>query len=262
MAMVTNQCKDISRMIRVNAAVNICPSDICTTTRIDDMQKFLITLFVTLTCTNTGVLHAYEYDPDNGEEINELCAGCHGEYGQGGSEGEYPRLAGQPLDFLAQQLHLFRDRKRPNLAMVEYIDERQMPDNDIQDISRFQAEITLKTRLDPVDTEAPDFDAYARLLETKKVMQIPRVDGDTDKGEKIYRKECASCHGKLAEGNHKKAVPMLAGQYTNYLWRQVDKYRKKIRIHDPDDPEEDELLSDFTDAELQDVFAWLSIADD
>ena len=38
----------------------------------------------------------YEYDPENGEEINELCAGCHGEFGQGGKEGEYPRLAGQP----------------------------------------------------------------------------------------------------------------------------------------------------------------------
>ena len=39
---------------------------------------------------------ATEADLDNGEEINELCAGCHGEYAQGGSEGEYPRLAGQP----------------------------------------------------------------------------------------------------------------------------------------------------------------------
>lgn len=226
------------------------------------MEKLLVNLFIALTCGLAGTLHAYEYDPDNGEEINELCAGCHGEYGEGGSDGEYPRLAGQPKDFLAQQLHLFRDRKRPNLAMVEYIDERQMPDNDIQDISRFQSEIILKTKLAPVDTEAPDFDAYARLLETKKVLQIPHVEGDTIKGEKAYLKECASCHGKQAEGDHKKAVPMLAGQHTKYLWRQVGKYRKKIRIHDPDAPEEDELLSDFTDEELQDIFAWLSIADD
>jgi len=226
------------------------------------MLKILILVLLTLFCADASLLHAYEYDPDNGEEINELCAGCHGEYGQGGKEGEYPRLAGQPVDFLAQQLHLFRDRKRPNLAMVEYIDERQMPDNDIQDVSRFLAEIILKTKLPPADTEAPGFDAYARLLESKKLMQVPRANGDIEKGEKTYRKECASCHGKMAEGNHKKAIPMLSGQYTNYLWRQVEKYRKKIRIHDPSDPEEDELLNDFTDEELQNIFAWLSITDD
>lgn len=226
------------------------------------MLKILIRILLTLFCANADLLHAYEYDPDNGEEINELCAGCHGEYGQGGKDGVYPRLAGQPVDFLAQQLHLFRDRKRPNMAMIEYIDERQMPDNDIQDISRFLAEIKLKTRLPPVDTEAPGFDAYARLLESKKLMQVARAKGDIEKGEKIYRKECASCHGRMAEGEHKKVVPMLSGQYTRYLWRQVEKYRKKIRIHDPSDPEEDELLSDFTDEELQDIFAWLSITDD
>jgi cytochrome c553 len=226
------------------------------------MLKMLIRILLTLFCANAGLLHAYEYDPDNGEEINELCAGCHGEYGQGGKDGEYPRLAGQPVDFLAQQLHLFRDRKRPNMAMIEYIDERQMPDNDIQDISRFLAEIKLETRLPPVDSEAPGFDAYARLLESKKLMQVARAKGDIEKGEKIYRKECSSCHGRMAEGDHKKEVPMLSGQYTKYLWRQVEKYRKKIRIHDPSDPDEDELLSDFTDEELRDIFAWLSIMDD
>ncbi|MGD2119764.1 MAG: hypothetical protein PVG66_15505, partial [Chromatiales bacterium] len=62
-------------------------------------------------------------------------------------------------------------------------------------------------------------------------------------------------------GHDKKAVPLLAGQYTSYLWRQVKKLRQKIRIHDPDEPNS-ELLDDFTDAELTDIFAWLSTADD
>jgi cytochrome c553 len=54
---------------------------------------------------------------------------------------------------------------------------------------------------------------------------------------------------------------MLAGQYTNYLWRQVEKYRKGIRIHDEDEPD-DELLLEFSDNELGDIFAYLSIVDD
>lgn len=203
----------------------------------------------------------YDYDPDNAEEINELCAGCHGEYGQGGKEGEYPRIASQPIEFTINQLRLFRDRKRKNLAMVEYIDDRQMPESDIYDIARYLSEITLKTRLSPMDENAPDFDAYARLLESKMIMQVPKAEGDIERGGKIYNKECDTCHGKEGWGDHKKAVPMLAGQYTNYLWRQVEQLRSKRRIHDEDSPDS-ELLDEFTDQELTDIFAYLSVMDD
>ncbi|MCU7816111.1 MAG: c-type cytochrome [Candidatus Thiodiazotropha sp. (ex Lucinoma kastoroae)] len=204
---------------------------------------------------------AFAIDMDNGEEINEVCAGCHGEYGQGGKEGEYPRLAGMPSAFLAKQLHLFRDRLRPNLAMVEYVDDRQMPDEDIQDIAHYLEQIVLKTKLPPADGTSLDFNAYQRLLESKRLMQIPLAPGDIKSGKKRYKKECASCHGREGLGDKKKAVPMLAGQYTNYLWRQVKKYRENIRIHDEDEPD-DELLLEFSDQELTDIFAYLSTVDD
>ena len=211
--------------------------------------------------TGFSLAAAYEYDPDIGEEINDVCAGCHGEFGEGGKEGEYPRLAGMPAAFIAKQLHLFRDRKRPNLAMVEFVDERQMPDAEIQHISIFLSRIALKTKLPPADETASDFNAYERLLESERMMQIARAEGDVEKGAKLYKKECASCHGSDGFGDQKKEVPMLAGQYTNYLWRQVKKLRARIRIHDEDEPDE-ELLDDFTDEELKDIFAYLSIADD
>ncbi len=205
--------------------------------------------------------HAREPDLDNGEEINETCAGCHGEYGEGGKQGQYPRLAGQPPQFLIDQLVLFRERKRPNLAMVEYVDERQMPDPDIQDIAAYLAAIELPTRLAPIDESAPDFDALARLKEAERVMQVPRAEGDIEAGEKLYKRECASCHGRDGRGDVKAAVPMLAGQYTNYLWRQVDKYTAGIRIHDPSAPE-DRLLAEFTRDQLRDIFAHVSVLDD
>ncbi len=197
-------------------------------------------------------------DLENGEEINEVCAGCHGEFGKGGKQGEYPRLAGQPPGFLARQLHLFRDRKRPNLAMVEYVDERQMPDEDIRDISAYLAEIQIPTRMPKMEGE---FDALEALLLAKQVLNIPRAPGDVEAGERIYNKECRSCHGKQGWGRQDKEVPMIAGQYTNYLWRQVDKYLKRIRIHDPDDPD-DELLQDFSRQQIADIFAYLSTVDD
>lgn len=224
-------------------------------------SKLFVTLLIVFVFHDPAWATAYEYDPDIGAEINEVCAGCHGEFGQGGKDGAYPRLAGMPAPFIAKQLHLFRDRKRPNMAMIEYVDERQMPDAEIQHVSIFLSRIELKTKLPPVDETAADFDAYARLLESKKMMQIGRAEGDVEKGAKLYKKECASCHGSDGFGSHKKEVPMLAGQYTNYLWRQVEKLRGRIRIHDGDDPN-DELLDDFSDDQIRDIFAYLSIADD
>lgn len=200
-------------------------------------------------------------DPRNGRDINEVCAGCHGEFGAGGKEGEYPRIAGQPPEYLAAQMLLFRERVRQNLAMVEYVDHRQMPDPDIADISLYLAGIELKTRLPPVDETAPGYNAYERLQEAKRLMQIPRAEGDVERGRRLYGKECASCHGKQGGGDKKDGVPMLAGQYTNYLWRQVDKLIEKQRIHDPDSPDQ-ELLAEFSRGEIRDILAYLSTADD
>ena len=204
---------------------------------------------------------AMELDMENGEEINEVCAGCHGEFGQGGKGGEYPRLAGLPAEFTARQLHLFRDRKRPNIAMIEYIDERQMPDQDIADVSAFLAAIEIPNRLPPIDENDPNFDALERLLQAKRIVQIPRAPGNIEAGAKLYNKECASCHGRDGQGNIEEAVPMLSGQYTEYLWRQVDKYLKGVRIHDLESPD-DELLAEFSREELTDIFAHLSVLDD
>ncbi|MEN8212965.1 MAG: c-type cytochrome [Pseudomonadota bacterium] len=202
-----------------------------------------------------------EIDLDNGDDINQVCAGCHGEYGQGDKSGEYPRIAGQPSGYLSSQLYLFQDRSRPNMPMVEHVEEREMPPQDIADISVFLNRISLPTRLPPANEKDPDFDAYQRLLQTKKLMQIPRAEGDIDNGKKLYNKECKSCHGKRAEGDEKENTPMLAGQHTDYLWRQVDKYLNGIRIHDIEDPEE-ELLAEFSHEQIRDIFAYVSILDD
>lgn len=199
-------------------------------------------------------------DLRNGEDINELCAGCHGEFGQGGKEGEYPRLAGQPPGFISRQMHLFRDRKRPNMAMLEYVDERQAPDEDIRDISAYLAQIELTTKLPPIDKES-EFDAFERVQLAMRVHNIPRYPGDVEAGRKLYKMECRSCHGTDGWGKASKNVPMLAGQYTNYLKRQVEKYRKGIRIHDPEDPEY-RLLNEISDADLENIYAYLSIVDD
>jgi cytochrome c553 len=198
-------------------------------------------------------------DLRNGKDINEVCATCHGEFGQGGKQGEYPRLAGQPAGFIENQLKLFRARTRQNMPMLPHTEQRELSDQDITDIAAYLAQIQLPTRLPPADA---GMDGLERLLQTKKVLNIPRTEGDPATGEKIYNKECRSCHGSQGMGNAEEIVPMLSGQYINYLWRQVDKYIAKQRIHDPDAPDDDELLAEFSHDQLRDIFAYLSIADD
>ena len=210
-----------------------------------------------------GLQSTYALNPpdlETGEEINETCAGCHGEFAEGGKDGEYPRLAGLPAAYIENQLRLFRDRVRPNIPMLEYLDKGQMPEQDIVDVSAFMASIELVTKLPPV-VEGSEFDAYERMMMTKKLLNIAKVDGDHKAGNKLYKKECRSCHGKNGEGKPDKGTPMLTGQYTKYLKRQVKMFIDKKRIHDQEAPDE-EILSLFSDEQLNNIFAYLSILDD
>ncbi|NOR51326.1 MAG: c-type cytochrome [Gammaproteobacteria bacterium] len=206
-----------------------------------------------------AVTTAYEPDLELGEEINELCAGCHGEYAQGSKDGEYPRLAGQPAAYIKKQMHLFRDRKRHNIPMYEYVDERQFPDAEIADVSAYIATIELPTSLPIFDED--NFDPLERLILAKKILNIRRAPGDIKAGKKLYKKECKSCHGRGGWGDREDGVPMIAGQYTEYLHRMVQQFIKKVWIHDEDEPD-DEILAEFSKEELEDIFAYLSSTDD
>jgi len=206
-------------------------------------------------------IEKHEYDKYTGDEINQVCAGCHGEFGMGGSEGKYPRLAGLPVKYIIKEIVGFRERKRPNISMVEHVEERQLPNNELIDIAIYLNKIKLENRLSIIDETAPDFDAYARLQEAKQTIQIGRAKGNIDTGKKLYKKECKSCHGSKGEGDQKDAIPMLSGQYITYLWRQIDLYKKGKRLHDFEDPEE-EFLKSFNKEQMQNILAYISTLDD
>jgi len=224
-------------------------------------MKPLLKVATLLCCLAPLTLAAQDkYDIRNGRDVNELCAGCHGEFGQGGKDGEYPRIAGQPMAFIVKQMHLFRERKLDNMAMLEYVNPRDFPEEDIYDVSAYLAQLELLTQLPPIDESQP-FDPLARLHMARRVLNIPRTEsGDPAKGRTLYNKECRSCHGTDGWGRHDREVPMIAGQHTKYLLRQVDKYRKGIRVHDESDPVE--LLTQFTDDDLMDILAFLATVDD
>ena len=222
------------------------------------MKRFILTSLLLLISHSAHALNPP--DLDNGEEINETCAGCHGEFAEGGKGGEYPRLAGLPAEYIVNQLRLFRDQKRPNIPMLEYLNKDQLPDQEKVDVAAYLQAIQLTKKLPPI-IEGDDFDAYERMMLTRRFLNIARLEGDIKKGKKLYNRECRSCHGKEGEANIEKGIPMLAGQYTKYLKKQVKLFIEKKRIHDHDAPEE-ELLADFSEQELHNIFAYLSVLDD
>jgi cytochrome c553 len=194
---------------------------------------------------------AVAVDLEKGKEINGTCAACHGEFGAGGKKGEYPRIAGQRISYIENQLKSFRARTRVNIPMYPYTQERELSDADIKDISAYLAAIELPTDMPTfVGTE----DALTRLLMVEKVMIIPRAEGDLEAGGVIYQKQCASCHAKTGKG--RGMFPMLIGQYTNYLKRQIDLYRKGDRPHDEEAV--GGLLNALDEKQIQDVLAYLS----
>src|SRR5512143_3574094 len=116
---------------------------------------------------------SFKADPEIGQQINGVCAGCHGPLGEGGKKGEYPRLAGQNFEYLKAQLTKFKARQRINMPMFPYTEERELPDEDIVQISVYLAGIKLDTA-PPVFKETDD--ALTRLTAMARVFNIPRAE--------------------------------------------------------------------------------------
>ncbi|MCW8932262.1 MAG: c-type cytochrome [Gammaproteobacteria bacterium] len=218
------------------------------------MSKFFIYILLFFSIS-LGHAKEFEIDLDLGEEINEVCAGCHGEYGEGGKQGEYPRLAGLPAEYIIQQLKLFKEEKRKNMPMRPYANERELPDEDIPSIAAFLSQIELTSQMPDFDEDMP---AYEKLLIAKKVFNIPKAEGDIALGEKIYKTECKSCHGDRGLGKKNSNMPQLTGQYTEYMLKQMKQIAHGQREHDDDA----DVFAAMKAKEIQAIMAYLSVMDD
>lgn len=213
----------------------------------------------------TAPLRAAVPEQESGKEIYGPCAACHGDLGQGGKRGEYPRIAGQRAAYIEYTLKKFRSRERINIPMFPYTQERELPDADIKAVAAYLASIELPTKIPEFK---PTDDALTRLLAMEKVMIIPKLEGDLANGKKLYQEECAYCHG--VNGRGKGRFPMLVGQYTNYLQKQIASFIKGERPHDKvaDDEDEDDksktaavkagVLNRLSEKDIQDIMAYIT----
>jgi cytochrome c553 len=81
-------------------------------------------------------------DPARGKSKIAACVACHGTDGNS-VDPQYPRLAGQYADYLAQALHEYKNGERNNPIMKGFA--ATLSDQDIEDISAYFS--TMPTKL-------------------------------------------------------------------------------------------------------------------
>ena len=99
-------------------------------------MKIAVTFILTATLlTVCGIVSATESsEADTGgtfEEKLAACAACHGENGDQPLAPEYPILAGQYKDYLANSLRQYRDGQRKNQVMALQVDLLKLSDADM-----------------------------------------------------------------------------------------------------------------------------------
>jgi len=143
------------------------------------------------------------------------CATCHGPHGEGGGEGLFPRLAGQPAAYTEAQLRAFRDGKRSSAVMAPTV--AAMSDAEVTAVAAF-----LSHQQPPFGT--PPRAEPSRLARGQSVVALGRWD--------LGVPACTSCHGAALQGVA-PAIPSLAGQSSQYLSAQLRAYQSGERAPGP-----------------------------
>lgn len=151
-------------------------------------------------------------DPKQAEAIvNQVCAACHAVDGNSASPVN-PRLAGLNYEYINKQLLNFKSGERKSPVMAGIV--ANLTPQDMQNLSAYYS------AQQPKGAKAKD---QALALQ----------------GQKIYRggvqgsgvPACASCHGAQGQGIPTQ-FPRLAGQHTDYIYDQLNKFRTGERAND------------------------------
>lgn len=169
------------------------------------------------------------------------CAPCHGRQGEGTNNDYFPRLAGKPAGYLANQLVAFRDGRR-RYAPMNYLLE-YMPDPYLQKMAEYFA------GLKPALVQQPASGASAAILARGRSLAS---DGDQTRGVPA----CAGCHGPKFTGME-PGIPGLLGLHASYISAQLGAFRYGTRT--AAEPDCMQLVAaSLTEADVGAVAAWLA----
>ena len=169
------------------------------------------------------------------------CEVCHGVSAQG-FHGYYPipRLAGQPTEYLKNQLQAFVEHRRTNNIMfnVGHVLSPAMID-------------ALTTDFNALNPKPLGGGPTEPVAEGKKIFENGVADANVP--------PCASCHGPEAKGNG--PFPRLAGQLYDYIVNKLTNWDKE-RGQNPEKPDTSAVMQpiahSLTQPQIKAVAAYVS----
>ncbi|MGV6809803.1 MAG: c-type cytochrome [bacterium] len=174
------------------------------------MKKLLMVALATFAVTSSVAVLA-EGDAAAGKVKAAPCAACHGADGNSASA-TYPKIAGQQADYIAKQLHNFKDDKRVNAIMGPQA--KPLSDQDIADLAAYYASQT----------------TTASAGDQTKVGLGEAIFRGGNVGKEVAA--CSACHGPTGDGNAAANFPKLAGQHADYIRSQLHAFQKGERAND------------------------------
>ena len=146
------------------------------------------------------------------------CAACHGLDGNP-TDPQYPRLAGMPERYVAEQLALFKAGQRTGgMAAVMVPFATMLSPQDMRDVGAYFARQEAGAGIadDTVIAEGP----YKGMKFFEPGQQLYR-SGDFERGIPA----CMACHGPTGAGNPGPAYPHVGGQQSAYVARRLETFR-------------------------------------
>jgi cytochrome c553 len=125
------------------------------------------------------------------------CVACHGTEGQGLPDGSTPRIAGQHFRVIVKQLVDLRYGKRFGFRMEQRANRHLGAFQEIADVASYLSQ-------QPRGSDSGESSSSTLAH-----------------GANIYATNCLACHGERGQGDEDAAIPMLAGQHSAYLLRQM-----------------------------------------
>ncbi len=145
-----------------------------------------------------------------------VCSSCHGLEGRSISS-TFPRLAGQQFEYLAEQLHSFRDHTRadPHAHTYMWGMAARLSDETIDGLANYYS------GLSPVPGTPGD---PVLMAAGKKIFQ----EGISETDRTVPA--CMACHGEQGQGAG--VIPRLAGQHPGYIEEQLHNFADMARAND------------------------------
>ena len=169
------------------------------------------------------------------------CAACHGDKGEGTDDVYFPRLAGKPAGYLANQLRAFKAGRRhypPMNYLIEYL-----PEAYLEDFAEYFA-----AQRPPLPAPAIPIASEAVLAHGKSLV----TNGDA--GRQIPA--CQGCHGVAFTGME-PGIPGLLGLRATYISAQLGAWRYGTRTAIAPDCMQ-VVAGHLTEDDVKAVAAWLS----